>query len=54
MCSLSLSKIFFSSLVFTFYSQFKENAYLLLIKKECLFVIGALANGLKAGKQFES
>jgi len=54
MCSLSLSKIFFSSLAFTFYSQFKENAYLLLIKKEYLFVIGALANGLKAGKQFES
>jgi len=54
MCSLSLSKIFFSSLVFTFYSQLKENAYLLFIKKECLFVIGVLESGLKAGKQFES
>jgi hypothetical protein len=49
--SLSLFKIFFSSLPSILNLK---NAYLLLIKNECLFVIGKLESGLKAGKWFES
>jgi hypothetical protein len=49
--SLSLFKIFFFSLPSILNLK---NAYLLLIKNECLFLIGKLENGLKAGKWFES
>jgi len=49
--SLSLFKIFFSSLPSILNSK---NAYLLLIKKECLLVIGKLESELKAGKWIKS
>jgi len=41
--SLSLQDFLF---LFTFYSQFKENIYLWLIKRECLFVVGKLESRL--------